>query len=83
MQSMADVARYVPGIGMANGEGNRDSPIFRGSASASGDFYIDGVRDDVEYYRDLYNVEQGCIVSLRFGAAGAGKGHHQQQGKGG
>ena len=34
MQSMADVARYVPGISMANGEGNRDSPIFRGSASA-------------------------------------------------
>src|SRR4051812_42090501 len=35
MQGMADVARYVPGIGMANGEGNRDSPVFRGSTSAS------------------------------------------------
>lgn len=76
MQSMADVARYVPGIGMANGEGNRDSPIFRGSASASGDFYIDGVRDDVEYYRDLYNVEQVEALTgpnaMIFGRGGSG-----------
>ena len=76
MQSMADVARYVPGIGMANGEGNRDSPIFRGSASASGDFYIDGVRDDVEYYRDLYNVEQIEALTgpnaMIFGRGGSG-----------
>jgi catecholate siderophore receptor len=76
MQSMADVVRYVPGIGMANGEGNRDSPIFRGSASASGDFYIDGVRDDVEYYRDLYNVEQVEALTgpnaMIFGRGGSG-----------
>lgn len=76
MQSMADVARYVPGIGMANGEGNRDSPIFRGSASSSGDFYIDGVRDDVEYYRDLYNVERVEALTgpnaMIFGRGGSG-----------
>jgi catecholate siderophore receptor len=76
MQSMADVARYVPGIGMANGEGNRDAPIFRGSANASGDFYIDGVRDDVEYYRDLYNVEQVEALTgpnaMIFGRGGSG-----------
>jgi catecholate siderophore receptor len=76
MQSMADVARYVPGISMANGEGNRDSPIFRGSASASGDFYIDGVRDDVEYYRDLYNVERIDALTgpngMVFGRGGSG-----------
>jgi len=76
MQSMADVARYVPGIGMANGEGNRDSPIFRGSTSASGDFYIDGVRDDVEYYRDLYNVERVEALTgpnaMIFGRGGSG-----------
>ncbi|MES2297494.1 MAG: TonB-dependent siderophore receptor [Pseudomonadota bacterium] len=76
MQSMADVARYVPGIGMANGEGNRDSPIFRGSASASGDFYMDGVRDDVEYYRDLYNVERVDALTgpnaMIFGRGGSG-----------
>ena len=76
MQSMADVARYVPGVGMANGEGNRDSPIFRGSASASGDFYIDGARDDVEYYRDLYNVERVEALTgpnaMIFGRGGSG-----------
>lgn len=76
MQSMADVARYVPGIGMANGEGNRDAPIFRGITNASGDFYIDGVRDDVEYYRDLYNVEQVEALTgpnaMIFGRGGSG-----------
>lgn len=76
MQSMADVTRYVPGIGMANGEGNRDSPVFRGSNSASGDFYIDGVRDDVEYYRDLYNVERVEALTgpnaMVFGRGGSG-----------
>jgi len=76
MQSMADVVRYVPGIGMANGEGNRDAPVFRGSTSASGDFYMDGVRDDVEYYRDLYNVEQVDALTgpnaMMFGRGGSG-----------
>lgn len=76
MQSMADVARYVPGIGMANGEGNRDAPIFRGSTNASGDFYIDGVRDDVEYYRDLYNAERVEALTgpnaMIFGRGGSG-----------
>ena len=76
MQSMADVARYVPGVGMANGEGNRDAPIFRGSSNASGDFYIDGVRDDVEYYRDLYNVERVEALTgpnaMIFGRGGSG-----------
>lgn len=76
MQSMADVVRYVPGIGMASGEGNRDAPVFRGSTSASGDFYVDGVRDDAEYYRDLYNVEQVDALTgpnaMMFGRGGSG-----------
>ena len=46
MQSLADVARYVPGAGMAQGEGNRDTIILRGNSSTS-DFFVDGVRDDV------------------------------------
>ncbi|WP_348698799.1 TonB-dependent siderophore receptor [Duganella fentianensis] len=76
MQSMADVVRYVPGIGMTSGEGNRDAPVFRGSTSASGDFYMDGVRDDTEYYRDLYNVEQVDALTgpnaMMFGRGGSG-----------
>ena len=75
MSSMADVVRYVPGIGMAQGEGNRDAPIFRGNSSTS-DFFVDGVRDDVQYFRDLYNVDR--IEALKgpnamiFGRGGVG-----------
>jgi catecholate siderophore receptor len=57
MQGIGDVLRYVPGIGIAQGEGNRDTPIFRGNSSTS-DFFFDGIRDDVQYFRDLYNVER-------------------------
>src|SRR5262245_40660400 len=57
MQSLADVARYVPGAGMAQGEGNRDAIVLRGNSSTS-DFFLDGTRDDVEYYRDLYNLDR-------------------------
>ena len=57
MQSMADVVRYVPGVVMGQGEGNRDQPTIRGNATTA-DFFVDGVRDDVQYYRDLYNLER-------------------------
>ncbi|WP_326541880.1 TonB-dependent receptor [Pseudorhodoferax sp.] len=56
-QGLAEALRYVPGVGFAQGEGNRETPIFRGIATTA-DFYIDGVRDDVQYYRDLYNIER-------------------------
>src|SRR3546814_16874877 len=51
MQGIGDVVRYVPGIGIAQGEGNRDAPIFRGNSSTA-DFFVDGVRDDLPYFRD-------------------------------
>lgn len=57
MVSLADLVRYVPGATMAQGEGNRDQPTIRGNNSNS-DLFVDGVRDDVEYFRDLYNVER-------------------------
>ncbi|MFT3717599.1 TonB-dependent receptor [Pseudorhodoferax sp.] len=56
-QGLAEALRYVPGVGFAQGEGNRETPIFRGIVTTA-DFYIDGVRDDVQYYRDLYNIER-------------------------
>lgn len=75
MQGMADVVRYVPGIGIAQGEGNRDTPIFRGNSSTS-DFFVDGIRDDVQYYRDLYNVERVEALkgpnAMIFGRGGVG-----------
>jgi len=55
MLSVGDVVRYVPGITAIQGENNRDQIVFRGN-STSADFFIDGVRDDVQYYRDLYNL---------------------------
>ena len=57
MQSLTDVIRYAPGVGATQGEGNRDNPIFRGN-STTADLFVDGIRDDVEYFRDLYNVER-------------------------
>ncbi len=56
MMSMADVVRYVPGITMAQGEGHRDAPIIRGNATTA-DFFVNGVRNDVQYFRDLYNLD--------------------------
>ena len=75
MQSLADVVRYVPGVGMAQGEGNRDAAVFRGNSS-TGDFFVDGIRDDVQYFRDLYNVERVEALkgpnAMIFGRGGAG-----------
>jgi catecholate siderophore receptor len=75
MHSMADVVRFVPGIGIAQGEGNRDTPIFRGNSSTS-DFYVDGIRDDVQYFRDVYNVERVEALkgpnAMIFGRGGVG-----------
>lgn len=56
-QGLAEALRYIPAVGFAQGEGNRETPIFRG-ISTTGDFFMDGVRDDVQYYRDLYNIER-------------------------
>jgi len=75
MQSMADVVRYVPGVQMAQGEGHRDAPILRGNTSTA-DFFVDGMRDDTQYYRDLYNSERVEILKgpsgMIFGRGGAG-----------
>ena len=75
MASMADVTRYMPGVGFAQGEGNRDTPILRGNSSTS-DFFIDGVRDDVQYFRDVYNVDRVEALkgpnAMIFGRGGVG-----------
>jgi catecholate siderophore receptor len=75
MQSISDTVRYVPGVGTAQGEGNRDNPIFRGSSS-NADMYVDGIRDDVQYFRDLYNIERVDVLkgpnAMVFGRGGSG-----------
>lgn len=75
MTSMADVLRYVPGTLMGQGEGNRDQPVLRGINTTS-DFFVDGVRDDAQYQRDLYNLERVEVLKgpggMAFGRGGAG-----------
>jgi catecholate siderophore receptor len=75
MQSMADVVRYVPGITMGLGEGHRDAPTLRGN-STTADFFIDGMRDDAQYYRDVYNIERVEALkganAMVFGRGGGG-----------
>jgi catecholate siderophore receptor len=75
MQSMADVVRYVPGISMGQGEGHRDAPTIRGNSSTA-DFFADGMRDDAQYLRDLYNVERVEALNgpnaMVFGRGGGG-----------
>jgi len=66
---------YVPGIVMGQGEGHRDAPTIRG-VSTTADFFVDGVRDDVQYFRDLYNVDRVEVLkgpnAMIFGRGGGG-----------
>ncbi len=74
-RQIGDLIRYTPGVNTSQGEGHRDAVVFRGVRSTA-DFYQDGVRDDVQYYRSLYNVEQVEILkganALLFGRGGTG-----------
>ena len=54
--SLGQALTYVPGVNIAQGEGQRDEVVIRGQRTSS-DFYLDNVRDDAEYYRDLYNIQ--------------------------
>ena len=73
--SVSDIIEYLPGVSMSQGEGHRDAVVFRGVRS-SADFFIDGVRDDVQYYRPLYNLAQLEVLrgpnALLFGRGGTG-----------
>ena len=73
--SIGEVINYLPGVTTSQGEGHRDAVVFRGVRSTA-DFYIDGVRDDVQYFRPLYNLEQIEVLrgpnALLFGRGGTG-----------
>jgi catecholate siderophore receptor len=75
MTSIGDVVRYVPGVTAIQGENNRDQLVIRGN-STSADFFLDGVRDDVQFYRDLYNLDRVEALmgpnAMIFGRGGAG-----------
>ena len=73
--SLSDVLRYVSGTTVGQGEGNRDQITLRGQ-NTTADFFLDGVRDDVQYYRGVYNIERVEILkgpyALIFGRGGGG-----------
>ena len=75
ISSIGEIIDYTPGVNTSQGEGHRDSVVFRGIRSTA-DFFIDGNRDDVQYYRALYNIEQVEILrgpnALLFGRGGTG-----------
>ncbi len=74
-KSLGEALAYVPGVVVAQGEGHRDQVTIRGQGTTA-DFFIDGVRDDAEYFRDLYNVEAIEVLkgpaAITFGRGGGG-----------
>ena len=73
--SLGELFHYIPGAVMHQGEGNRDQIVIRGT-STTADFYVNGVRDDAQVYRDLYNAERVEVLKgpggMIFGRGGAG-----------
>jgi catecholate siderophore receptor len=75
LRSISDLLNFVPGASYNSGEGNRDTIVLRGNQSTA-DFFIDGVRDDVQYFRDFYNVDRVEVLkgpnAMIFGRGGGG-----------
>ena len=61
LKSVGDIIDYTPGVNNSQGEGHSDAAVIRG-VSTTQDFYRDGIRDDVQYYRPLYNIEQVEVI---------------------
>jgi catecholate siderophore receptor len=60
-QNLTDLTRYVPGVDVHQGEGNRDELVIRG-VDSSANFFVNGFRDDVQYFRDVYNAQSIEVV---------------------
>lgn len=74
-RSLQDVLKTVPGVGLSHGDGQRDQVTIRGF-SAIADQFIDGLRDDALYFRDLSNIEQVEVIkgpaSVLYGRGSSG-----------
>ena len=57
VRSLAEALQNVPGVTLNMGDGQRDQFVIRGF-TAIGDNFLDGVRDDALYFRDLSNTER-------------------------
>lgn len=73
--SMEAALKSVPGIGLSHGDGQRDQVTIRGF-TAIADQFIDGLRDDALYFRDLSNIEQVEVLkgpaSVLYGRGSSG-----------
>ncbi|WP_338446235.1 TonB-dependent siderophore receptor [Pelagerythrobacter marensis] len=75
IRQLNEALRYVPGVSLETGEGHRDEIFIRGQETTA-DFYLDGLRDDAQYYRSLYNIERVEVLkganALIFGRGAGG-----------
>ncbi len=75
IRSVSDLVRVLPGISAGQGEGHRDQITLRGNNSTA-DFFVDGLRDDVQYYRGFYNIDRVEVHkgpnAMVFGRGGGG-----------
>jgi catecholate siderophore receptor len=75
LRSVADLLMFVPGATPGTGEANRDQFTIRGN-NTTADFFVDGIRDDVQYFRDFYNVDRVEVLkgpnAMIFGRGGGG-----------
>ncbi|MFA9200431.1 MAG: TonB-dependent receptor [Cypionkella sp.] len=75
VQQLNDALRYVPGVVLGQGEGHRDQVTLRGQ-NTTADFFLDGLRDDTQHYRPLYNIERVEVLkgpnAMIFGRGGGG-----------
>jgi len=74
-RSLDSVLKSVPGVGLSNGDGQRDQVTIRGFSAIS-DQFVDGFRDDALYFRDLSNIEQVEVIkgpaSVLYGRGSSG-----------
>src|SRR5947208_3329676 len=74
-QNLTDITRFVPGVAIHQGEGNRDELVIRG-VDSSANFFVNGFRDDVQIFRDFYNAQSIEILkgpsAITFGRGSGG-----------
>lgn len=74
-RALQDALKNVPGVGLSHGDGQRDQVTIRGF-TAIADQFIDGLRDDALYFRDLSNIERVEVLkgpaSVLYGRGSSG-----------
>lgn len=75
LRSISEMLLFVPGATPGTGESNRDQFTLRGN-NTTADLFIDGFRDDAQYFRDFYNIDRIEVLrgpnAMIFGRGGGG-----------